>query len=127
MSGPIIPEGLKELREGSAKVLYREGEVFYNPIQEFNRDLSVLFLQLFVDKLALEGPHRGPWRSDNFLSSLHAPALKISSLISFIESEGTLSSKKTRKISDGIDVLEGKSPPPWLLPTASLVAVVDDN
>ncbi|KAJ8901065.1 hypothetical protein NDN08_004925 [Rhodosorus marinus] len=34
--------------EGLAKVQFRKGEVFYNPVQAVNRDLSVLVLQDFV-------------------------------------------------------------------------------
>lgn len=40
-----IPEGYEELREGLARALYRKGQVFYNPAQVVNRDLSVLVLR----------------------------------------------------------------------------------
>ncbi|XP_055692924.1 tRNA (guanine(26)-N(2))-dimethyltransferase [Lutzomyia longipalpis] len=40
-----IPEKM-EIREGSASIV-SEGHVFYNPVQEFNRDLSVLVLSTF--------------------------------------------------------------------------------
>ena len=38
-------ETFDELVEGVARVLYRKGEVFYNPAQVVNRDLSVLILR----------------------------------------------------------------------------------
>lgn len=38
-------ETLEELREGLSRVLYRKGEVFYNPAQVVNRDLSILLLR----------------------------------------------------------------------------------
>ncbi len=50
------PAGYKLVREGKAKILYQippgeEGEgvppVFYNPVQEFNRDISILALNVF--------------------------------------------------------------------------------
>eukprot|EP01128_Nolandella_sp_AFSM9_P011729 TRINITY_DN8658_c0_g1_i1.p1 TRINITY_DN8658_c0_g1~~TRINITY_DN8658_c0_g1_i1.p1 ORF type:complete len:562 (+),score=125.43 TRINITY_DN8658_c0_g1_i1:2-1687(+) len=41
------PSEFKQLTEGQATILYREGEVFYNPLQEFNRDLSILTISMF--------------------------------------------------------------------------------
>lgn len=41
----VIPEGFEELIEGAARAVYRKGEVFYNPAQVVNRDLSVLVLR----------------------------------------------------------------------------------
>ncbi|KAL1238494.1 tRNA (guanine(26)-N(2))-dimethyltransferase [Trichinella spiralis] len=38
-----------EIKEGKAKITFREGSVFYNPVQEFNRDLSVAVLKTFVE------------------------------------------------------------------------------
>lgn len=35
-----------EICEGSAKIL-SENRVFYNPVQQFNRDLSILVLSTF--------------------------------------------------------------------------------
>jgi len=37
---------VKAINEGSAKIL-GEGNVFYNPVQEFNRDLSICVLSTF--------------------------------------------------------------------------------
>lgn len=39
-------EKLKTIREGSAEILVAE-HVFYNPVQEFNRDLSISVLSTF--------------------------------------------------------------------------------
>lgn len=39
------------LREGSAEILFSKGkEVFYNPVQEVNRDLSIAMIKLFQQK-----------------------------------------------------------------------------
>jgi tRNA (guanine26-N2/guanine27-N2)-dimethyltransferase len=38
---------LDAVTEGRATVYFRKGEVFYNPVQSFNRDLSVLALRAF--------------------------------------------------------------------------------
>ncbi|KRY40166.1 tRNA (guanine(26)-N(2))-dimethyltransferase [Trichinella spiralis] len=38
-----------EIKEGKAKITFRKGSVFYNPVQEFNRDLSVAVLKTFVE------------------------------------------------------------------------------
>lgn len=37
------------IEEGKARILYpKGGQVFYNPIQEYNRDMSVMMLRLFA-------------------------------------------------------------------------------
>jgi len=70
MSEKEIPEGYKVLSEGQAKILYRApsaGEkrqkddaestrdaVFYNPVQEFNRDISILAITQFGRMLKAE-------------------------------------------------------------------------
>ena len=42
-------ETLTEVKEGSAVVLYPASEsVFYNPVQQFNRDLSILAIKQFL-------------------------------------------------------------------------------
>ena len=37
------------ITEGKATILFPNGEVFYNPVQEFNRDLSISVIQTFID------------------------------------------------------------------------------
>ena len=44
--GDIKTGSLKTIREGSAEILVAE-HVFYNPVQEFNRDLSICVLTTF--------------------------------------------------------------------------------
>ena len=41
---------------GSANILYKDkGAVFYNPVQEFNRDMSIMMIKLFQDMREKEG------------------------------------------------------------------------
>ena len=51
-----IPPGYRILEEGKAKIIYQDAQststnetaqVFYNPVQEFNRDISVLAISEF--------------------------------------------------------------------------------
>lgn len=45
------PPGYRFIAEGQAKILFSEGnEVFYNKVQEFNRDLSVHVIKLFAER-----------------------------------------------------------------------------
>jgi tRNA (guanine26-N2/guanine27-N2)-dimethyltransferase len=49
------PEGFDAITEGAARVIFEnKNEVFYNPSQEVNRDLSVLVLRQFSDQLRQE-------------------------------------------------------------------------
>ncbi len=44
-----VPAGFKQVREGQAAILFpQSGEVFYNPVQEFNRDLRFKLLWLGI-------------------------------------------------------------------------------
>ena len=49
-------DGCTVVREGQAEVVFpsRE-EVFYNPVQEFNRDLSIAVIQAHADEVEVEG------------------------------------------------------------------------
>lgn len=38
------------LNEGSAKINFPKGKVFYNPVQQFNRDLSIAVIRTFFKK-----------------------------------------------------------------------------
>lgn len=40
-----VPRDCEELVEGMARVIFKKGQVFYNPVQVVNRDLSVLVLR----------------------------------------------------------------------------------
>lgn len=44
-------------------MIYKEGEVFYNPLQEFNRDISVAAIQQFIKLLESEKPVRSSMRN----------------------------------------------------------------
>eukprot|EP00004_Rigifila_ramosa_P005664 TRINITY_DN16332_c0_g1_i1.p1 TRINITY_DN16332_c0_g1~~TRINITY_DN16332_c0_g1_i1.p1 ORF type:complete len:606 (-),score=127.05 TRINITY_DN16332_c0_g1_i1:14-1792(-) len=48
------PAGMTLVREGKAEVLFPEGQVFYNNVQEVNRDFSVAALRLFAEIWAQE-------------------------------------------------------------------------
>lgn len=58
VSGKItsaVPDGYEEIAEGQAKMIYkrsltRQQEVFYNPVQVQNRDLSILMLCLYAER-----------------------------------------------------------------------------
>lgn len=41
-------ENVQNLKEGKAEILITRKNVFYNPVQEFNRDLSIAVLSLFA-------------------------------------------------------------------------------
>lgn len=49
------PPGYALLTEGKATVVYKEGEAFYNPIQQFNRDLSIMAIKQFIAMKKEEG------------------------------------------------------------------------
>lgn len=36
------------LSEGGAKINFPKGKVFYNPVQQFNRDLSISVIKTFL-------------------------------------------------------------------------------
>lgn len=54
-----VPEGFVPLTEGKATILQRKNEVFYNPAQVVNRDLSVTVLRYFCDLLQEEAKAGG--------------------------------------------------------------------
>ncbi|KAL9086920.1 MAG: hypothetical protein Q9165_006926 [Trypethelium subeluteriae] len=61
-------KGLNTIKEGSASILVPDGpqDVFYNPIQQFNRDLSVLAIRAFgednIARAASKPPKKNHWR-----------------------------------------------------------------
>lgn len=50
MSQDAIPNDRQLIQEGSAKMLYPKGVVFYNPVQVQNRDLSLIMMQLYAER-----------------------------------------------------------------------------
>jgi tRNA (guanine26-N2/guanine27-N2)-dimethyltransferase len=77
----IIDEKYKEfdvLREGTSNVLFpKGGEVFYNPAQEVNRDLSVLAIRAYQELLASEKTQPSAWQTFLFFLLLF-PSLHFS-------------------------------------------------
>ncbi|KAH3665524.1 hypothetical protein OGAPHI_003710 [Ogataea philodendri] len=49
MTTPIDVSKYEVITEGSASVLYPPNQVFYNPVQQYNRDLSSLAIRAFSD------------------------------------------------------------------------------
>eukprot|EP00727_Mastigamoeba_balamuthi_P013216 m51a1_g8517 putative n -dimethylguanosine trna methyltransferase (549) ;mRNA; f:99773-101867 len=54
-----VPEGYRVVREGQAAILH-SGEAFYNPVQEFNRDLSIASLRVLTRRRQAAGAAGGP-------------------------------------------------------------------
>lgn len=44
----------KSIKEGKAEILLKTEKVFYNPVQEFNRDLSIAVLTTFIEEFKAE-------------------------------------------------------------------------
>ncbi|KAK9861145.1 hypothetical protein WJX84_002997 [Apatococcus fuscideae] len=57
-----IPEGYQLRKEGKATILQQGNDVFFNPAQVVNRDLSVLVLQQFQQVRKEEGTLKAPGR-----------------------------------------------------------------
>jgi N2,N2-dimethylguanosine tRNA methyltransferase len=50
-----VPEGYASVTENSATVIHKDqSEVFYNPVQETNRDLSILVIKTFMKRFQRE-------------------------------------------------------------------------
>lgn len=45
-----VPEGFSVLTEGKASILQHGSDVFYNPVQVVNRDISVAVLRYYVEQ-----------------------------------------------------------------------------
>ncbi len=102
---PGVPDGYKLLKEGQARILYKEarleaddqnmiktakgkrvaneqnevrGTVFYNPVQEFNRDISILTIREHAKVKAEELAARGKENKTGFsvLEALAATGLR---------------------------------------------------
>jgi tRNA (guanine26-N2/guanine27-N2)-dimethyltransferase len=55
-AAPAVPAGFASVTEGRGTILQKGNEVFYNPVQVVNRDLSVAVLSYFAAQRAAEGP-----------------------------------------------------------------------
>lgn len=69
-----VPDGYTELTEGRAKAVFPTGQVFYNPAQVVNRDLSILTLRHTV--AALRAEHNSPNETYSVLEGLAASGLR---------------------------------------------------
>ncbi|KPJ11489.1 putative N(2),N(2)-dimethylguanosine tRNA methyltransferase [Papilio machaon] len=47
-------KSLKTIKEGQAEICLKTDKVFYNPVQEFNRDLSIAVLSVFTEEFIAE-------------------------------------------------------------------------
>lgn len=110
-----VPAGYKVLTEGLAHILYKEqklevdenqmiktfkgkrkandqnevrGTVFYNPVQEFNRDISILTIREFSKLRAEEVAKKGKWEFQGIkvLEALSATGLRSVRYMKEIES-----------------------------------------
>lgn len=60
MSKRASAQTLQEVKEGSATILVPKGQVFYNPVQQFNRDLSVSVISTFLQQYQVSQKREGP-------------------------------------------------------------------
>ena len=59
-----LPAGHSMLQEGSAKIIYNtQNKVFYNKVQVFNRDLSILVSKMFLEQRKAEEMDRAARRA----------------------------------------------------------------
>src|SRR5579859_7259849 len=54
MAGTTMAQEFTKVTEGKATILFPKDEVFYNPAQIFNRDLSVAVIRTWSESLARE-------------------------------------------------------------------------
>jgi tRNA (guanine26-N2/guanine27-N2)-dimethyltransferase len=52
MSTLTVPDGYTVHTENSARIFLNKDEAFLNPVQEFNRDLSVACIRVWSEELA---------------------------------------------------------------------------
>lgn len=45
-------QNVKSIKEGEAEILVNDTSVFYNPVQEFNRDLSIAVLATYIKNIS---------------------------------------------------------------------------
>jgi tRNA G26 N,N-dimethylase Trm1 len=80
---PVPPLGFQTITEGAAVALYKSGKVFYNRVQIFNRDLSVLAIRAWDERRLAEARAnpklakkawvaRGEWPSSSVSTTIHS-------------------------------------------------------
>lgn len=70
-----ISEGTSVIKEGSASIKFPKGKVFYNPVQQFNRDLSVVVIKTFIEEVIKNDKNRKDFEV-NILEALSATGLR---------------------------------------------------
>jgi tRNA (guanine26-N2/guanine27-N2)-dimethyltransferase len=53
-----LADGASIITEGSTSIKFPKGEVFYNPVQQFNRDLSITVIKAFSEEYLSEKKKR---------------------------------------------------------------------
>ncbi|CAL5223126.1 g5591 [Coccomyxa viridis] len=98
-SGLPVPEGTKTVTEGQATILHQGENVFYNPAQVINRDLSVAVLRYFVKQR----------REEIENGTLKAPRQKRTpaEAIQLKEAGGAEGPVQRPKLDENIRILEG--------------------
>ncbi|KYQ89797.1 hypothetical protein DLAC_09767 [Tieghemostelium lacteum] len=73
----MTPNTIK-VSENTTTILYNnENEVFYNPVQEFNRDMSILMIKQFIQIRKKEAEAKGkPFKKVKILEALSATGLR---------------------------------------------------
>ncbi len=70
-----LGEGPTIINEGRASIKFPKGEVFYNPVQQFNRDLSITVIKSFA-KEYLAGKRKQHLQGITVLEALSATGLR---------------------------------------------------
>ena len=94
-----VPEGFTTVTEGKATILYPKGnQVFYNPAQEVNRDLSIMMIKLFKAQREKE-LKEGIYGKDKPLKNISSEA----------ENNNSNNVSTEQPSSPGLKILEGLS------------------
>lgn len=99
------------LTEGRATILFpKSGEVFYNPVQQFNRDLSIAAIQTFQKQYVQEQRDRAERKKQNKLNALAAAAAKGEvAFTSKTDSNADANETPATANEEGITILEALS------------------
>ncbi|EGC33821.1 hypothetical protein DICPUDRAFT_48748 [Dictyostelium purpureum] len=71
-------DNVVKVTENTTTILYNnQNEVFYNPVQEFNRDMSILMIRMFIEEKKREMEAKGkPFKKVRILEALSATGLR---------------------------------------------------
>lgn len=94
----------KYIVEGSARI-FEEGNVFYNPVQEFNRDISILALNTFIEIFKQDLEKRKPPHVKGIKKKDNVPPPVVDKRIKILEalSATGLRSIRYAKEVEGVD------------------------